>query len=159
MMASRSACGINHSHSASSKDSLNSAFRSDMTELVQLILAIALSLFCGLAHPSAIRAEPVSNPPVSSNIDVNTISSEKLNQFVQACLQVVALIDRREGELQAAETDSESTRIQQEIEGEAIAIIEKNGLTRQEYLQLLSLANVDLEFGERVATLLQETPS
>lgn len=130
-----------------------------MTRLFKLILAIALSLFCSLAYPSAILAQPVSDPPISSNLDVNTIPSEKLNQFVQACLQVVALIERREGELQAAETDSESARIQQDIEGEAIAIIEKNGLTRQEYLQLLSLANVDPEFGERVATLLQETPS
>ncbi len=78
---------------------------------------------------------------------------------MQSCLQVVALIERREGELQAAETDSESARIQQDIEADAIALIEKNGLTRQEYLQLLSLANVDPEFGERVATLLQETPS
>ncbi|GAP97199.1 DUF4168 domain-containing protein [Leptolyngbya sp. NIES-2104] len=130
-----------------------------MTRLFKLILAIALSLFCSLAHPSAILAEPVSDPPISSNLDVNTIPSEKLNQFVQACLQVVALIERREGELQAAETDSESARIQQDIEADAIAIIEKNGLTRQEYLQLLSLANVDPEFGERVATLLQETPS
>jgi len=130
-----------------------------MARILKLIFAIALLLFCGLAHPSAIQAQPVSDPPISSNIDVNTIPSEKLNQFVQACLQVVALIERREGELQAAETDSESARIQQDIEGEAIAIIEKNGLTRQEYLQLLSLANVDSEFGERVATLLQETPS
>ncbi|MGG6268688.1 DUF4168 domain-containing protein [Leptolyngbya sp. AN03gr2] len=130
-----------------------------MARILKLIFAIALSLFCGLAHPNAIQAEPVSDPPISSNLDVNTIPSEKLNQFVQACLQVVALIERREGELQAAETDSESARIQQDIEGEAIAIIEKNGLTRQEYLQLLSLANVDPEFGERVATLLQETPS
>lgn len=98
-------------------------------------------------------------PLTSANIDANTIPSEKLNQFVQSCLQVVALIERRESELQAAETDSESARIQQDIEAEAIAIIEKNGLTRQEYLQLLSLANVDPEFGERVATLLQEMSS
>lgn len=100
----------------------------------------------------------VIESPTSSNIDANTIPSEKLNQFVQSCLQVVALIERREGELQATETETESARIQQDIEAEAVAIIEKNGLTRQEYLQLLSLANVDPEFGERVATLLQETP-
>lgn len=139
-----------------------------MIRFIKVTLAIAVLFFCVLANPSAIWAATtppetersiVSESTASSGISADTIPSEKLNQFVQACLQVVALIERREGELQAAETDSESVRIQQDIEGEAIAIIEKNGLTRQEYLQLLSLANVDPDFGERVATLLQETPS
>lgn len=92
-------------------------------------------------------------------LDSNNIPSEKVSQFVQACLQVVTLIERREVNLQAAETDAESTQIEQEIEAEALAIIERNGLTRQEYLQLLGLANTDPEFGERVAVQLQETSS
>ncbi len=91
--------------------------------------------------------------------DPNSIPSEKVSQFVHACLQVVALIERREGELQGAETESESLRIEQEIEAEALAIIEQAGLTRQEYLQLLGLANTDPEFGERIATQLQEATS
>lgn len=94
-----------------------------------------------------------------SGFDPNNIPSEKVSQFVQACLQVVTLIERRESELQAAEIEAESTRIEQEIEAEALAIIERNGLTRQEYLQLLGLANTDPEFGERVAIQLQETSS
>lgn len=137
-----------------------------MIRIIRVMLAIAVVCFCVLANPSALWADPdpaeiliVSESVASPGIDADTIPSEKLNQFVQACLQVVGLIERREGELQAAETDSESVRIQQDIEAEAIAIIEKAGLTRQEYLQLLSLANVDPDFGERVATLLQETPS
>lgn len=95
--------------------------------------------------------------PNHSGFDPNNIPSEKVNQFVQACLQVVTLIERRESELQAAETEAESTRMEQEIEAEALAVIERNGLTRQEYLQLLGLANTDPEFGERVAIQLQET--
>jgi hypothetical protein len=91
-----------------------------------------------------------------SRFDSSNIPSEKVNQFVHACLQVVALIERREGELQGAETESESVRVEQEIEAEALAIIEQAGLTRQEYLQLLGLANTDPEFGERIAIQLQE---
>ncbi|EKQ68366.1 hypothetical protein OsccyDRAFT_2896 [Leptolyngbyaceae cyanobacterium JSC-12] len=94
-----------------------------------------------------------------SGLDSSAIPSEKVSQFVHACLQVVTLIERREGDLQAAETEAESTQIEQEIEAEALAIIEKAGLTRQEYLQLLGLANTDPEFGERVAVQLQETSS
>jgi hypothetical protein len=91
--------------------------------------------------------------------DSNDIPSEKVNQFVQAFLQVLDLIERREGELQGAETESESLRIQREIETEALAIIATAGLTKTEYLQLLGLANTDSEFGERIAAQLQEATS
>lgn len=94
-----------------------------------------------------------------SGLDPSNIPAEKVSQFVHACLQVVALIERREGELQGAETESESSRIEQEIEAEALTIIEQAGLTRQEYLQLLGLANTDPEFGERIAVQLQEATS
>lgn len=97
--------------------------------------------------------------PSRSGMDPGDIPSEKVNQFVQAYLKVVALIERREGELQGAETESESRRIEQEIEQEAIAIIAAAGLTRQEYIQLLGLANNNPEFGERIALQLQEAMS
>ena len=97
-----------------------------------------------------------SSPNSSGGLNSSYIPSEKVSQFVVACLKVVALIERREGELQGVETELESLRMQQDIEAEAIAIIEATGLTRPEYLQLLSLANVDPEFGERIAVLLQE---
>jgi hypothetical protein len=118
----------------------------------------ALQALAAETTPSIISPNPFPAQPVPSRtgIDPGSIPSEKVNQFVHACLQVVALIERREGELQGAETESESVRIEQEIEAEALAIIEKAGLTRQEYLQLLGLANTDPEFGERVAVLLQE---
>lgn len=130
-------------------------------------IALLLLLFSLLIAQPSWAAEPAT-PPVPaespaeevvrprSELDSSKISSEKINQFVQACLQVVSLIEKREGELQAAETESESVRIQQEIEAEAMTILEKAGLTRQEYLQLLGLANTDAEFGERIAILLQE---
>lgn len=132
---------------------------------------LILCLSCGLLFTVPAIAQPVSSDPQAellldeapsprhSGFDSNSIPSEKVSQFVHACLKVVTLIERREGELQAAETESESSRIEQEIEAEALAIIEQSGLTRQEYLQLLGLANTDPEFGERVAIQLQETSS
>jgi hypothetical protein len=97
--------------------------------------------------------------PNRSSPDVNDISSEKVSQFVQAYVQVIKLVEQREGELQSAETESESLQIQQEIEAEASEAIASTGLTWQEYLQLLGLANTDSEFGERIATQLQEAGS
>jgi len=132
-----------------------------------LVWAIAslISLVLGWTPAVVWAAElPIQTDSAPSDIDLSiptkldsdAIPSDKINQFVQACVRVVSLIERREGELQAAETESESLRIQQEIEAEALAIIQAAGLTRQEYVQLLGLANTDAEFGERVAILLQE---
>lgn len=93
---------------------------------------------------------------LGQSLDTDDISAEKISQFVRAYLQVLELIERRENDLQGAELDSESQQIQQEIEAQAISLIQASGLTLQEYLQLLSLTNLDPEFGERVASQLQE---
>lgn len=130
-------------------------------------LCFLLSAWCGfnLSMTAASAQElpkssteiPLEQPTFTRlSLDPGNIPSEKVSQFVYACLQVVKLIESREGELQGAETEAASLRIEQEIEAEALAIIEKAGLTRQEYLQLLGLANTDPEFGERVAIQLQE---
>jgi len=107
--------------------------------------------------PPAVNAAPVVEPPGATTVQADDISSEKVSQFVSAYLQVLALLDQREGDLQAAETQVESVRLQQEIEAEALALIDTAGLTLQEYLQLLGLANTDPDFGENVATQLQES--
>ncbi len=123
-----------------------------------LLLCLPQGVTLALDNSGAKNIE--STVPVPTQVrpllDTTTIPAEKVDKFVQAYLQVWQLISRREGELQAAETELESLRIEQDIEAEASAIITQAGLTKQEYLQLLGLANVDPEFGERVAMQLQE---
>lgn len=123
------------------------------TLLIGLLPGRAIVLAEALTDTEAIQEQSSLN---RSNLDASDISSEKISQFVQAYLEVLTLIEQREGELQGAETETESLQIQQEIEAEAFTIINSAGLTRQEYLQLLGLANIDPEFGERVAVQLQE---
>lgn len=142
--------------------------------LLGAILAIAVASLVlvnlGLASPSAWAA--TSEPSAESSSvgsttpdalvitpDSSAVPTEKVTQFVQAYLQVLALLDRREGELRQAETAAEAERLESEIETEAFAAIEAFGLTTQEYLQLLGLANGDPDFGERVAARLQELES
>ena len=135
--------------------------RSLKTVLYLVLLAIASGILLSSSMlavdlpklPERFLEQPLIDRP---NLDPGNIPSEKVNQFVRACLQVVKLIERREGDLQSIEVSAESRRLEQEIEAEALAIIETAGLTRQEYLQLLGLANTDPEFGERVANQLQE---
>ena len=117
--------------------------------------ALLINTGAGIAEVSGQKTLPETTQ-LRPLLDATTIPAEKVNKFVQAYLQVWQLISRRESELKAAETELESLRIAQEIETEALAIIEQAGLTNQEYLQLLGLANIDPEFGERVATGLQE---
>ncbi len=117
-------------------------------------IAWAESLSAASAGLELSTEQSVSSRTTSP--DSNDIPSEKVNQFVRAFLQVLDLIERREGELQGAETESESLQVQRDIETEALDIIAAVGLTKTEYLQLLGLANTDSEFGERVAAQIQE---
>ena len=140
--------------------------------LRRVVLAALPLIWCLLANatvswpaelngdvPGSTVEEVEEVAPSRSSPDANDISSEKVSQFVQAYVQVVKLVEQRESELQSAETESESLQMQQEIESEAFEAIASTGLTWQEYLQLLGLANTDPEFGERIATQLQEAGS
>jgi hypothetical protein len=154
---------------------------------IQAIGLILILILLGLPTPSLAAAMPSSmltlNAPIGaasasvdrSNVDkpnpdkpnidkpnidkpnIDNIPAEKIDQFVRAYQQVLALVQRRQGELQAAETEAESQFRQRDIEAAAMALIEQAGLTRPEYFQLLDLASVDSELGDQIATLLQES--
>lgn len=114
--------------------------------------AIASEGLDALTVPSP-ASEAAPNRPT---LDTNTIPSAKISQFVGAYLQVLRQIEGRQQELLSAPTSLESQRIEREIESASIAAIEEAGLTKQEYFQMLSLANIDPEFGERIAAGIQE---
>ncbi|HEY9880510.1 MAG TPA: DUF4168 domain-containing protein [Leptolyngbyaceae cyanobacterium] len=108
--------------------------------------------------PSAgIAAEATPSPPVNLQPDAGDIPSETVSKFVQAYLAVVDLIARREADLQRVETETESLQLQDRIQTEAFQLIEQAGITQQEYLQLLGLANTDPDFRERVLAQVEET--
>lgn len=125
---------------------------------VGLILVLIGFLSLGGIGP----AQAADNLPVTLegssliNLSARDISAEKVNQFVRAYQQVLQLLEQRETTWQKAQTQVEAQQVEREIKQEALLVIEATGLTRQEYLQLLSLAKVDLEFGERIASQLQE---
>ncbi len=124
--------------------------------LVALVMALLVWVMPVSAAELPVTAAP-AEPSLGRSLDADDISAEKINQFVRAYLQVLALIEGREAELQGAEMEPESQQIQREIEAQAIGLIQAEKLTLQEYLQLLSLTNIDAEFGERVAAQLQES--
>jgi hypothetical protein len=131
-------------------------------------LAIAVALSCSLFFvnpPLALATSsqtdnvaPLEEPPRSApnQPDASDIPSETVSQFVTAYLAVVELIEQREADLQRAETEAESLQKQREIQAQAFQLIQETGLTRQQYWQLLGLANADADFRERVLAQVEE---
>jgi Domain of unknown function (DUF4168) len=106
-------------------------------------LVLGLGLGAGAVEPTAIVAD-------------GAIASDKVLQFANAYQQVLQIIDRQYVEIQSAETDYIAARRIRDLEGEALGVIQAAGLSWSEYLQMLNLANLDSEFGEEVAWVLQE---
>ena len=102
--------------------------------------------------PTATSTEGTAT--VDESVD---IAAEKIGQFSQAYLQVLELLSDREAEIPAAETNAEALKIEQSIEADAIAIIQANGLTMPEYMQILGLASQDATFQDKVLESMDET--
>ncbi|WP_008310571.1 DUF4168 domain-containing protein [Leptolyngbya sp. PCC 6406] len=121
------------------------------------ILVGSLVFGLGMAPAGAdSESESVLPEPLASEVNSSDIPSEKVTQFVSAYMQVVNLIDSRSEELERAQTEAESLRLQQAIQTAAYDLIEETGLTRLDYWQLLGLANTDTEFRDRVLAQLEE---
>jgi hypothetical protein len=151
--------------SVSGSQRLGSWFGAQVGSALVGILTILALWFLVPASPMwaetmpPIAMPPIAMPPIAAPpqaLDSATIPAETLSRFVRAYLDVFTLIDQREGDLQSAETETLSLRIRQEIEAEAYRRIEATGMSRQEYIQILSLANIDPELGEQIAAQLQE---
>lgn len=99
---------------------------------------------------------PILPDTTPQTTDASDIPSETISQFVRAYLDVVDLVEKREVDLQRAETEAESLQIQREIQAEAFQLIESAGLTRRQYWQLLGLANIDPDFREQVLAQVEE---
>lgn len=129
--------------------------------ILGMVTAIGFWGIGGAIASEGLDALTVPSPPSEAapnrpTLDTNTIPSAKVSQFVGAYLQVLRQIESRQQELLSAPTSLESQRIEREIETASIEAIEQAGLTKQEYLQMLSLGNIDPEFGERIAAGIQE---
>ncbi|MEB3356436.1 MAG: DUF4168 domain-containing protein [Synechococcales bacterium] len=118
----------------------------------------------GRAIATTGEALPISTPSTgetmpaaqSGRLDISAISSEKVSQFIEAYQQVLSLIDEQEEALRGAETEADFLQRQGDLERKIATAIDAVGLSQQEYIQLLGLANSDPEFSERIASQLQE---
>ncbi|MEL6552721.1 MAG: DUF4168 domain-containing protein [Cyanobacteria bacterium J06621_11] len=84
------------------------------------------------------------------------IAAEKIDQFSQAYLQVLALLSDREAEISAAPTNADALKIEQSIETDAVQIIKSSGLSMSEYMQILELASQDSSFQDKILGRMDE---
>ncbi|MGF1495394.1 MAG: DUF4168 domain-containing protein [Elainellaceae cyanobacterium] len=138
----------------------------DITWGRRLGLALLLSLLIWTIGRADLAIAVSSNAPPpgeampaaqSGRLDISAISSEKVSQFIEAYQRVISLVEDQEDALRGAETESDFLQRQGDLERKIGAAIEDVGLSRQEYVQLLGLANSDPEFSERIASQLQES--
>ncbi|MGF1519794.1 MAG: DUF4168 domain-containing protein [Nodosilinea sp.] len=120
-----------------------------------LLLSMPAPALGATTATAAPMAEAVA-PPAPAQPDANDIPSDTVSRFVKAYIAVVKLIESRELGLQRAETDTESSQMQQEIQAAALDLIQANDLTLSDYWELLGLANSDPEFRDRVLAQIDE---
>ncbi|MEL7329138.1 MAG: DUF4168 domain-containing protein [Cyanobacteria bacterium J06559_1] len=122
------------------------------------LLVITLCVVMLLGAPAVCLADtPMPAPmpaPITNSADV---AAEKLDQFAQAYLQVLQLLSDRESEIPAAETNAEAIKVEKSIEADAIAIIQDNGLSLPEYMQILGLASQDEAFQDQLLGRIDES--
>ena len=110
----------------------------------------------GNAVEGTVEVMPSADAGISSDLlepdvlDPAITTQDKLPQFAKAYVEVLTLLSDREPELSAAETSDEAAKVQTAIEADAVALIEQNGLTMTEYMQILAQASQDETFRDEV---------
>ena len=134
--------------------------KSTCISLMAGILFVIGLTAAGVGLPATVLAEgepsqaPQTAPVLSGSPD---ITADQVDRFAQAYLQILQLLDEREPELPAAQTNAEALKVEQSIEADAIAAIENVGLTLPEYMQILELASRDAAFRDKVLGSLDES--
>ncbi len=93
--------------------------------------------------------EPSAEPAVTPATE--TVSEAMLTSFVTSLLAIQPLLEEASTALLATESDAERQEIEQRFEDQAIAIIDTNQLSVADYRRLITLANSDESFTQRVA--------
>lgn len=152
------------------------------TRLLSTLLVGFFGLASWLTMPAVSLADGMGIVPpeisISTSISALTadadraVATEKVDQFAQAYLQVLELLSDRPPEDSEVESSAEALNAQQSIpaktleaktqepedlEAEAIELIESSGLTMSEYIEMLSLASEDEAFRDQVLSRMNES--
>ncbi|MDX2272418.1 MAG: DUF4168 domain-containing protein [Cyanobacteriota bacterium] len=112
------------------------------------------------ADPTETSPQPAPPPPprrtppsAASTLTPEQVSDQQIEQLVSALLELDPLIRQASTDLKAAETakdDAKYQQIFQETEVKATQIVQKTGLTVEQYRQIMTLANENPTLKQRV---------
>jgi hypothetical protein len=119
-------------------------------------VAGALGLAAVLAAAPALMAEEGQPKPTESQKSV-LVSDEKLDQFVDAMTDVIAIRDEVSAELEATEDTAEAQQLQRDAQVRMIEAVENSGLTLEEYNQIAAMMGSDPELQEKINSKVQES--
>jgi predicted ATPase with chaperone activity len=117
------------------------------------LLALSLMLAGPLSPATAQEQEQQQDVPQATTTE---IAPDQLDAFVNAALDVQRVQQDLSAELQAAESEEEANRLQQEAQDEAVQAVEGHGLTVDQYDSILRAATADPDLYATIIALMQE---
>lgn len=130
----RGSCRFTPTTSISIKTSLLSL----LNFFVVLLLASSVVLTSVLTFPGSSLSAPLVAVDAGSQL-----SSDRLDQFARAYVQILQLLSDHQSELPEDETGPTALAVQQSIETDTIEIIQASGLKLPEYMEILNAASRD----------------
>jgi len=120
-----------------------------VSSAVSLLIAAVAGLALSTAVPGEARAQ--QQTPAATEI-----ADEQLDAFVDAALDVQRVQQELSTELQGVEDRDEAQRLQQQAQQQAIQAIEAQGLTPDEYNDIVQAANNDRELYSTILAMMEE---
>jgi hypothetical protein len=122
------------------------------------LLAVAIAA-AGLGAAAAVAQEAAPGAPAPEAVPAPSQQFEepKLKSFAVAFLEVSKVNQEYQPQLQAATDPEEQKRIRDEAGGKMVEAVENtDGISVEEYSQIIAQAQTDPELAQQINTLVQE---
>lgn len=133
------------------------------TSKVASTLVIAALLSAGFAAnaqpPQQQQQQPQGQAPQGqpgAQAPAEPVSEEKVEKFAETFSSVRSIQEEYSAKLQQADDRETAQELQQEAQGEMLEAVESEGLSAQEYNQLVARMDQDPELRERVLSIVGE---
>jgi hypothetical protein len=117
-------------------------------------IAAAFGLGAAMAVTSALAYEgekqQYTQPQEQEQLDSTQVTETKIEQFVEALVEVQAIREEVATELESTANAAEAQQVQQQSQVKMIEAIESTGLTLHEYNQIASMMHSDPELKQRI---------
>jgi hypothetical protein len=117
-------------------------------------LAAAVGLAVGMAAAPVMAQE--YGQQQQPQADAVQVDEAKINQFVDALVEISTIRQTAAAELESAEGMEEAQKVQQDAQQRMLEAVESAGLSVEEYNHIASLMGSDPELAERINSELEK---